>query len=130
MINKLCYSFFKDLTIRMVSCTALIGVVLCVVLGQAVLWQCRVVKEVSQQEALIREIPSLRARISAFSVVGGLSLTGIISGKMTPMVVINSQLLKVGEEIEGRSIVAISDHEVTVCDIKLPDKCEKLVLSQ
>ena len=130
MRNKYLYAFLKDGCFRTASVLSVIGVVLCVILFRLNLSQGRELKDVHYKRAVIAQIPALRAKIAALQSVNGIVLNGIITDKAVPMAVINNVLVKVGEDVDGKKVIKITEHNVTVCDTKAIDKCMQLILEQ
>jgi hypothetical protein len=129
MPNKYLYSLLKDNNFRVSFIFSIIGIVICVLLIHIDKGQSLELKNIQIKQALIAQIPAMQAKIAqTHKAVNGLVLNGIVSDKAQPMAVINNQLLKVGEEIDGRTVVAITDDKVKVCNVKMMDQCIELLL--
>jgi uncharacterized membrane protein YeaQ/YmgE (transglycosylase-associated protein family) len=130
MVNKYLYSLSKDSTFRFAVIASIIGAVICVIFLRLALGQGLENAEIQRKRVLVAQIPALKARIQELGSVNGLVLNGIISDKKQPMAVINNVLIKVGGEIEGRKVTAITDHGVTVCETASDEKCVQLLVIQ
>ncbi len=128
MKNKYIYSFLKDAAFRFWCCAASVGMIVVIIFLRIGITDGLALKDIQRKQVLIAQIPSLRARLADTRVVNGLLLSGIISGKEKPMAVVNGQLVSVGDEIEGKKVVGITDRGVTVCDLVAVTKCIELGL--
>lgn len=131
MVNKYLYSFLKDIPFRSVCIFPVIVAVLCLILVRLSLWQDLSLKDIEMKRALIDQIPAWEDRIGQKKVlVNGVTfiLNGIISDKDQQIAVVNNTLLKVGDKIEDKMVSTITEHTVTLCDVKSAGKCIKLLL--
>ena len=130
MHNKYVYAFSKDTQLRLIAVTALIGIVGSVLLFKTDVIQSIVLKDRKQKQALINQIPMLRMKIEQYYNNHEYVLQGIVSNKAEPMAVVNNVLLKVGEEVRGKKLMAIMNHAVKICDAVNTEQCMQLMLEQ
>jgi hypothetical protein len=132
MGNKYLYAFQKVGAFRTVIIISVIAVVFCLVLVRLCQWQGAAIRDLQVKQAVIAQIPALQAKLvqKKGPIVYSLSLSGIIMDKAQPMAVINDTVLKVGDTIEGKRVMSITDNKVKVCNIAMSDKCAVLVLEQ
>ena len=127
MQNKYVYAFLKDPLLRTLLICCIIGIVFGVMLVRWEKSQIMQMESMRVKQALVAQIPSLRAKIAAIEgAVNGLALKGIIS-EPYPMAVINNKLIKIGGMIDGKRVTAITSHHVAVCN-EASGKCIDLVL--
>jgi hypothetical protein len=131
MLNKYLYSFLKDTTVQLFFVFSLIAILVCFALFRLNSQQGLELKSLKEKQALILQIPSLQQKIIQIQgAVNGLLLSGIITTESLPMAVINSILVKVGDEIEGRKVMNITSKTVQVCLTPTLDKCMELTLQE
>lgn len=128
MQNKYLYALLKDSFLRTVCIFSVIGTVFCIILIKLDVWQIMELKDMYDKQVLIIQIPLLQSKIVQMKGgINGLVLNGIISDNGQPMAVINNTLVKVGEIVGGKRVIAIKSHDVAACDVA-SDKCVKLTL--
>ena len=134
MQNKFLYSFSKDGVLRFGCVCSILMVIIFVILLQLDARPTRELTEIQDQQAIIAQIPALKAKIAELKgAVNGLVLNGIISNEKRTIAVINDTFVNVGEVIDGRKLVAITNRrQVKVCNVGvgLPDKCISLFLQE
>ncbi len=131
MQNKYLYAFLKDNPIKLLFIFSLFGITSMFLFIKLDVVQTLKINDLHHKQTVIAQIPSLKAKIASMKVViNGFTIGGIVTDKAQPMVVINDTLLKVGEEIEGKKVVKITENSTTICNINTLDKCIELILEQ
>jgi hypothetical protein len=128
MKNKYFCAFFKDGVFRLWGVTSIMGVMVVVILLRIMITDRTALKDIQRKQALISQIPSFQARLADTGSVSGFLLSGIIFRKEKPMAVINGQLVKVGDMVDGKRVVDITKHDATLCDSMMMGKCIQLSL--
>ena len=130
MHNKYIYLFFKDGVFRSVFIFSICGIILCFFLTRMDIWQSLKLKDIHDKQAMITQIPAFEARLAQLGkkTVNGFFLSGIASDQEQQMAVINNVLIKIGEEVDGKKLVKITDQGVTLCDVGAAEKCIQLIL--
>ncbi len=128
MQNKCWYLFDKDRAFRQWVFLTGIGGIACLILLQMNITQNKKLNYIRRAHIVMAMNLTPKTSGAAMNNTEYFSLNGIMHNKDYFLAIVNGQLIKTGDEIDGKRVTRITAHEVTLCDMRSAEKCISLTL--